>query len=44
MGIHNYLPNVEIDYLFKEKDSHTITILNSQNDVAKFSHELKEKI
>ena len=40
----NYLPGVEIDYLFDEKDIHAITILNPQNDIVSYSIKLNEII
>lgn len=40
----NYLPGVEIDYLFDTKDVHAITILNPQNDIVCFSYRLNEII
>lgn len=40
----NYLPGVEIDYLFDAKDIHAITILNPQNDIVSYSKKLKEII
>lgn len=40
----NYLPGVEIDYLFNTKDIHAITILNPQNDIVSYSIKLKEII
>lgn len=40
----NYLPGVEIDYLFDSKDIHAITILNPQNDIISYSIKLNEII
>ncbi|WP_028043532.1 hypothetical protein [Candidatus Stoquefichus massiliensis] len=40
----NYLPGVEIDYLFDAKDIHAITILNPQNDIVSYSIKLNEII
>lgn len=40
----NYLPGVEIDYLFDTKDIHAITILNPQNDIVSYSKKLNEII
>ena len=40
----NYLPGVEIDYLFDSKDIHAITILNPQNDIRSYSIKLNEII
>lgn len=39
-----YLPGVEIDYLFEKKDVHGITIINPQCDVIPFSIKLTEYV